>query len=911
MADRDLNLVQMIAAFLLFCALGVAQAFETVSRAHFANLQYSLFTGLLYEDSNSVCFNDKDHPTNGFIENFPDSDDPYYELKLGSLTRTSVEANVSSSAIYYSIASKSMEQRVQLTGLLGQPDDLLFSVKIGKTPAGADGTYDIAINFKQTNCSQTFPTMIINNVTAFSKNITCPGGVTGNVSAWVTISYFVSYSCSATFTANTASPLPGIRVDWTYNLQPGSVFRALFPESGNNFPPEGPLNFRDLYQTLEYGIQFEEKAPATPATDLKLSQTVLVTNISYVDAGCIAITNGRCSQCAAEFNFVNGECICNKNGTIDVFREYPVQVPINDTATETSTYFQDICRPIGQGMDAAAASCETQIDFFLKRKVFLRINRSDTDSGVLNITVYSSDPALHTAAQGCANFSPILNLYLDYFARPWGIGRNSMSSPLLVNHKTDTSKTEYSVSLPLNDITNKLSRYCQTSYLDDSKTLYECQLWAVLGPGTKKTSQDYFFRLNFVITSSSARKPTYDAQVFNLNYTKSLFDSVFKSDANLRTRVFTYNKSDDTISSFPYDNRFVLNTFGRFEKNQIVRYSFDLVNLTMTGRYRISDWKKTSIITDAQGGNQNQPYLGETCNATFYNETTFYQTLVVDCLYSLKNNISVTFDIILTKRYPKVYPESITLTQVFMFEAYQNKEKIVLAGLSKTVTIILIVIILLLMTSVICYLAVKAGAADNIDLEEITKNVKEGVTKGVKKVKEAYKETKKTVKEAIKDEKKKTKELHQKLLDDEEESKEKKNKSKTGKGKDNSKEMKDKKKRKNDSDEEVIEDIIPESLKKNDISAIRPVKDKRSDSHEDIFEDTKKAKKATKIVLDSEEDDETPQKNLRGTKTESKPVTPITDPKLKSNMEDFKFDSQDKNDSSDEELKRKPKKKAK
>jgi F0F1-type ATP synthase membrane subunit b/b' len=579
-------------------------------------------------------------------------------------------------------------------------------------------------------------------------------------------------------------------------------------------------------------------------------------------------------------------------------------VPISDTEIETSIYFQDVCRPLGQGMDATSLNCETQIDNFIKRKIYLRINRTDSDSSILNITVYNSDLGINEVIKNCPNFAPTLNVYLDYNRQPWTIGRNSMSMSILKDKKPDVSQKEFVYTVPLTELAAKLPRYCQLTFLEDTKSVYACQIWAVMGPGSQKTSIDYFYKLNVLNSSSAARRNLVDAQVINMNYTKPYYDSIFKSDANLRLKVFSYNKSDENMTSENYDNRFVINTFGRFEKNQIVRYVFELVNLTMTQRYSIVDWKTTAVISDSVG---NQPYVGDTCNATFYNATTFYQSLVVDCQYSLKSNISLTFDVTLRKRDSKVFPETITISQVFMFEAYQNREKIVLAGLGKTATIIVIVIILLIMTSAICYLAIKAGAGEHF--EEVAKQVKEGVTKGVEKAKETYKKTKKTIKETINEEKRKTKEMRQPLLDDDEEDSREKKKKK----KDNSKEMKAKK-RKNESEDDD-DYIVPESLKKNDISAIKPIKDKRNDSQEDLlFDDQKIKKKVTKVVLDSDEEEpEPPQKYVTSKKVSvSKPITPIIDPKSKSNVDEFKFDSNEKNDdSSEEEMRRKPKKKAK
>lgn len=893
----------MLAAILFVLSIGLVQSFETVSKTHFANLKYSMFTGMLYDNTESVCFTDKDHPTNGYIEKFADSSNPYYETKIGSLIRNTVEANISSSSIYYSIAAKSMEQRVQLSGLNGQPDDLLFSVLIGSTAGGAANTYDITINFKQTACSQTFNSTLINNVTTFSKNLTCPTGVTGNANASVMISYFVSYACNfgdKSVTAVTTSPMIGLRVDWNYTLQPGSVFRALFPESGYSYPAEQALNFKDLYQTLEYALQFEKKDPASSSAQLLLSQSEFKSSISFVDPGCVAITGIKCTQCASQYSLVNGECLCNKNGTILDFRIYPVQIPISDTVNENSIYFQDVCRPLGQGLDQNGLNCETQMDYFLKRKIFLRLNRTDIDSGILNITFYNSDLSINDIAKSCAGFEPTLNVYLDHNKRPLHIGRNSMSRsiPILENKKPDLSKLETVYTVPIADLANSLPTYCKHNFLPDTRTVMECQLWAVLGPGTKKTSIDYFFDLHILNSTTAAKKGPLDLQLINQNYTKPYYDSLYKSDSNIRTRVFTYNKSDENMNSDNYDNRFVVNTFGRFEKNQIVRFVFEIANLTMTQRYKISDWKKTLVISDSVG---SQPYLGDTCNATM-DTANFFQKLYIDCTYSLKNNISLTFDITLARQDVSFYPDTVLLSQTFMFEAYQNKEKIVLAGLSKTATIVVIVIILLLMTAAMCWLALKAGAGEHI--EELTKTVKEGVTKGVDKAKEAYKKTKNTIKETYKEEKQRSKEMRKPLLEDEEDPKDKKKKA--AKGKDNSKELKNKKKKADSDDDD--DNIIPESLKKNDISAIKPVKDKRSDSQEDIFEDPKKTKKA-KPVLDSEDDeDDTPQKYVAPTKvTESKPATPLTDPKMK--MDDFKFDSQEKQDDSEDDPKKKPKKK--
>lgn len=883
----------MLLPFAMLASLmSLASAMDVVRMVHFANMNHSLFTDYLYDRTNAVCFTASGYPTNSYMEKFTDTTDAYFDVDIGGLDRRTVEVNVTSGSIYYDLAYKSIEQRVEYKGLNGQPDEVLYSIKVAKSVAvnATTDSYDVDITFQNANCSKSFTAFVINNASVFSQKVDCVAGVYGSVTTQIDLSLITTYGClthesKSTLYADTTTPSVGMLINFHYSLETGSVFRAKFPEIGYSYPAEGPLDYKDLLQTLEYGLKFESKAPSG-TNQLRIVQTLMNTTISYVDPACTSIAAEKCVQCKPEFQFVNGGCQCTKNGTIEEFRKYPVSV-VHSTDTVNSTYFQENCRVLGSGLDEASANCETQIDYFLKRKYYIAMSTSTLDSGVVNISLINIDPGLNDAAKSCANYHPTLSVYLIYQGTNFDVGDYSMGHLLLADFKPDLTQARVDTFLAVNSFTNKIKHYCKTYYLQEVKTVYECELHAKIGPASNLISQEQMFRLNVLNFSSPAKRELVDVQVVNMNYTKSHYDSLFKSDQNMRVRVLTYNQSNTELESVNYADRFVRNTFGRFEKHQIVRFEFEIVNLTMTSRYSLADYKRTAVISDSSAGS---PYVGDKCNSTYYN-TSFYQSLILDCHFDLQNNITYSVDLYLYKRDLDIYPETITVSHVFMFEVYQIREKIALAGLGKTATIIVIVIILLLMTAAMCYLAVKAGAADNIDIDNIKDNIKGGVKEGVSKVKDMYKTVKKNVKDKYKEERNKTKELRQNLIDEEDAGDSKQNDSKLRKGK--------KKRRQTESDDE---DIVPESLKKNDISAIKPHPGvKQSDSQEDIFEITKKPKKK-KLARDSDEED-IPKKNISGSRLhDTKAITPVTPKNLE---DDLRFDSQDDvkkfDDSEDEE----------
>lgn len=867
----------LVAASWLLSILSVVSAVDIVRHVHFANMNHSLFTDYLYDRTNAICFTDINHPVNAYVEKFTDSDNPYFDVDIGSLTREAVEVNITSSSIYYDIATKSIEQRLENKGLNGQPDEVLFSIKLAKSVAvnATAESYDIDIAFKNADCNKSFTAFVINNVTSFSQQITCTTGVYGSVIAMVNIIQETTYAClyqqnNPIVYPDTSSPSVGLEIDFHYSLITGSVYRAMFPESGHSYPPEGPLNYKDLIRDLQYGVQFEQKPAGI--NKLRLSQNILNVTISYVHPDCTAISGAKCMQCSPEYQYVNGGCQCSKNGTIDEYRAYDVIVDHHTGVTENSTYFQEKCRVIGQGADEAAANCETQIDYYLRKKYYVAISTSTQDSGILNISLINIDPGLNDIAKTCSSYKPTMSLYLVYHGTHLDAGDHGMGYPIIHDFQPDLTQGRVDKFITLNDLTAKIKNYCKITYLQEVKTVYECEIHARIGPSSHTISQEQLFRLNILNYSSAARRELVDAQVYNLNYTKPFYDSLFKTDPNVKVKVFTYNESDTALETVNYNDRYVLTTFGRFEKNQIVRFVFDIVNLTMTGRYALADYKKTAIISDSIG---SLPYVGDKCNSTYQN-TSFYQRMIMDCHFDLKNNITYSVDLYLYKRDTDISPGTLVSSHVFMFEVYQNKEKILLAGLSKTATVIVIVVILLLMTAAMCYLAIKAGAADNIDIDNIKDNIKDGMKGGIAKVKDAYKKAKKNVKEKLKSSKNNSRDLKEKLIDEEDENRH--NESRIRKAK--------KKRRQEESDDE---DIVPESLKKNDISAIKPLTGlKQSDSQEDIFEDSKKPKKK-RNARDSDDDD-SPKRNLKGSRIDSKAIIPLAGG---GGDDDLKFDSQD------------------
>lgn len=126
----------------------------------------------------------------------------------------------------------------------------------------------------------------------------------------------------------------------------------------------------------------------------------------------------------------------------------------------------------------------------------------------------------------------------------------------------------------------------------------------------------------------------------------------------------------------------------------------------------------------------------------------------------------MTITLTLRKRDLTVFPETVTSQHIFMYEIYEKREPIVLAGLSMTVTLVLIVIILIGMTSLICYLAYKEGAMENIDIHKMKEGFKDFKKKGVSNFKEMFKKNRGDNDSVASDQHERQVELKQRLVEE-------------------------------------------------------------------------------------------------------------------------------------------------
>ena len=262
-----------------------------------------------------------------------------------------------------------------------------------------------------------------------------------------------------------------------------------------------------------------------------------------------------------------------------------------------------------------------------------------------------------------------------------------------------------------------------------------------------------------------------NSQIVNLNSSRYFFGSIYKTDTNLRARVYSYNRSNEALSQLPVDDRFKMTEYGSFEKNETIRFLFDMVNQTMSERYTISEYNIKAVMSD----NPSLPYIGHTCNGLI-KSSSFFQQAYIDCIFELKENVTMTITLTLKKRDLTVFPETLTSQHIFMFEIYEKREPIVLAGLSFTVTLVLIIIILIGMTSLICYLAYKAGAMENIDIDKMKAGLKDFKKKGVSNFKEMFKKKPGDNDSVASDHSERQVELKQRLVEEQDDSRTKKKK---------------------------------------------------------------------------------------------------------------------------------------
>jgi len=803
----------MRAFYLLLSLLGgllnLSKAIEVIRRSHQSNFNFSLYTGYLFSQADALCYADPTRPVLAYIDKFADGTQAGSTRDIATISRNTLTLNVSSSGVYLDLPYKSITQKIQMS----RQDAPLFSISI---KAGDVDKYQITYGFELAGCTVVEPAALIKMNSTYARNVTCSGD-TGSATAHVILTGVTAYGCSFVKGAavDKTIPLAGMRIDWNYTLETNRAFRDSFPQIGRGDDASTTITYDDVTRIISLGIAFEEK-DADGTNELRYSTSLLEVAQIQTDPSCLTASASRCLSCRAEYLLVNGDCVCNSQTTIEDLVEYPTNLPVQVNAPDwvkNGRFIAGKCRSMAQ------SGCEYQIDQMIFRNMTILLNRTVAGADIV-IRIQNFNDSFNSIVQSCSGFSPMYRLEIVPFGRPKGFGKYSPGLYMIQNLPLTSGVTEYTVRL--NNYYDAIKQLCQVTPLSEAATEFECQLRGWIGPSSATVSQEFNYKLNILNTSSFALGTKVEAQIVNLNSSRYFFGSVFKTDPNLRVKVLIFNNSDPLAFALPYDARFNMTEISLVEKNETLRLLWDLINPTISMRYAIADYKISAVITETP----SLPYIGYQCNTTTYNNT-FYQQGVMDCRFSLKNNVTFTVDVILNRKDPTVFPETISSQHVLMFEVYQGKEYTKLAGLGSTATIVIVVIVVLGMTSLICWLAYKAGAAENFNINALKENFNEAVEAGKKNFNQMIDDTKKEAKKIKEKVKEKKNELQEKLLDDDE-AKETRKKKKTPINK----------KKGQDDDEE----IIPESLKKNDISEIKIKKNPNEDSQDDLLFDIEKKK---------------------------------------------------------------------
>ena len=811
---------------------------STIDYSYVGSYNYSFFNSLnQYSQMDAVCYVDSDHPAIGYIEKFSSD----FIKKISTVDYYTAGLNFSNSLIYFDVSTKSLKQKLQLVTDGSGTSISLFDFTVEKTVNG----YVMSFNFEKTECSLTLDATPLSVNVSKEINVTCASPAS-SISLTAKISGYEAYECifqetkTPGIVPSKAAPISGLRIDWNASILLSENWRSSLSQDATSMPNKDEIDYWTNFNSIQYSLVFGQGDNAGKPQRVALSLFNLTT--LQKDANCLALANTmdyKCKTCKPNYMLIGGGCLCNRGSTIDTVNLYKLKM--YGTTPET-IFEQTSCRGLGTGLGSdAKATCESEIDTLIKRNLTLTFNKSSTAGSDLNVSYTLENGTLGDILNRCSDQKPQLKIYLVYQGKPQSIGQKPPGVTLVQSINLEVANSRMETIVPLAGKLDVLQEFCTSYHTTPTSTLYECQLRSSVGPGTSARSRQLDHRVNFLQTTTVGGTPSYDMQVLNLNATRYFFGSVYKTDPNARLRVYTYNRSDESLASLPFDQRFNLTEMGSVEKDETLRLTFDLANSSLNSRYTISDYKITALISDSS---TKLPYVGLACNSSS-NDGSYFQRLVLDCIFSLKNNVTLTVDLKLRKRDVVVSPETLNSTHVLMFEVFQKKTPIVLAGLSYTATIVVIILTLISMTALICYLAVKAGAVDNLNLGEIKDNLKGKVDK---------------LGEMFHKNKKDDSKLKDRLLDNEDEEK---NDSKERK----KKAAKQKKRKTSDDEEEEMSNIF----KKNDISGIQTVKEKDRDS---ILEKLGKQIKKTGGADDKSQigkekfgsgvlDDDTPHKKSR------------------------------------------------
>ena len=806
----------LLAGLSLLCLERAISAVEVIKREQIANYNYSLFTGYLFTQQNAVCFTDNDHPLLGFMDIFADSANPIVTKQVALMNYHTMQFNFTDCLVYFDLAYKSLEQRITVGG------NTIGSVSISQAASGPTN-FNIYIGFENSACNVTASSVPISATAGgYNQTYTCTGP-TGAATITLAVTGITAYTC--TFNAkspfvspNMGAEMPGYRIDWNLTLEVAQLWKTnSFGSESYSVPADQTIQYNTMFLPVDYWIYFQA---TTPVAGQQLRVSVSEFGIAEVqkDPACQQRAATQCLQCRPNYMLINGECLCGRNATVEQVNFYSVPLPSSSVALSSqvnpSTFLQSNCRDVGLNMAANDANCETSLDAIIKNNVRISLNRSLTNGAILNLSTLNTNSSLPSIVSGCSGFNPTLRLYLVLHGRSQDVGKYGLSSVLLGSYSLPTTLSQVDFPINLNSFYDALNYYCQVVPLNQVSSEYDCWIRGSIGPTARTSSMNFDFELIYVNTSSFATGVTIESYVLDMKSTKFFYGAIYSVNPNIFTKVLLYNTTDPVIATFAYDKRFVQTGLGSIDKTEIMRFTFDVTNNSLIRRYSISSVQ----ILAAQQDEPTVPYIGHTCNSTIYRDS-FFQSAVSDCKFSLKANVTFTISLIMAARDPTVWPTTLNLSNVYMFEIYQINQVIALAGLSKTATYVVIILVLLSMTTLICWLAYKAGAHEaikNIDLDDWKNKMKTGVQAGITNFKDM-------IKNPNEEKKQRNQELKEKLI----------------KKDDDSKERRARKAKKNSDDEEGH--IGPENLRKGDISEIKPTR-KGGDTPDDSLLDERKGK---------------------------------------------------------------------
>jgi hypothetical protein len=705
---------------LLFLNLVSLAGSTPITQSYLGAFNYSFFDNKPYQQIMAVCYDDKDHAAIGFKESL-ESD---LSRKIATVNYHTASLNLTNSLVYFDIQYKPLSQKLELTKDSSGSSTKVFEFTIAKLSEG----FAISSTFEKEECATSIaPTQLTTGASREVK-FQCTS-TSSDVVLTVKISPFEAYECifqetkTPAIISSKAAPLSGLRIDWNATVLFTPAWRGSFGLDSRTMPATSEINYWQTYRPLQYKISFGE---GDYTGKLRLSLSLFNWTLFQEDPNCLSFANTqdlKCKTCKPNYVLVAGECLCNRGATVETIKFYEMKM---FGSTPVTVFQQSSCRGLGAGLASDAQGvCETEIDTIIKRNLTLTFNRSLIIPSELNISYIISNSSLPSILSRCSGQTLKMTVTLHYHGNFKAIGRMSPGIILINGKELDTHTSRVDIPLKLDTLLEMLNEYCLAFPVTTTSTLFECQLRTNVGAGASSSSAEHLHRLNVLYTMAIGGTPTWDAQVVNLNASRYFFGSVFKTDPNMRLRVYTYNRSDEALNNLPIDSRYFLSEVGMFEKDETMRITLDVVNSSMNTRYRISKIEAKAYISDSS---PQLDYVGSKCLSNI-GDGSYFQQAMLDCNFSLKNNVTLNVNVTLAKRDTVISPETISSVHTLMFEIYQQREVIKLAGLSKTATIVVIILTLISMTSLICYLAIKAGAADNIDLEGIKENLKGGVDK--------------------------------------------------------------------------------------------------------------------------------------------------------------------------------------